>query len=182
MRHQVHKVKKLGRSGGARKALYRDLMISLIDKGSIETTVAKAKSVKPQLERLISMAKKNNLASYRYLIAKLGNNTKFAKKLFSEITPLFKDRTSGFLSIKRTRIRAGDAAELAKISFVVSLPKVKATEDKGDKEKNTDRENKVDLKKKEKAPKPLKALKTEKVNKPKKEKTKKSIKKVTKKP
>ncbi|MBU1104932.1 MAG: 50S ribosomal protein L17 [Patescibacteria group bacterium] len=132
MKHQVKKVKKLGRSGGARKALHRDLMISLIDKGSIETTVAKAKSVRPLLERLVSMAKKNNLASYRYIIAKLGNNTKAAKKLFNEITPLFKDKTSGFLSIKRTRIRAGDAAELAKISFTVQLPKVKPVENKGD--------------------------------------------------
>jgi len=123
MRHRVKKVKKLGRPLGARKALYKGLLISLIDKGEIETTIAKAKGLKPQIERLVCIAKKQGLSSYRILIAILGSS-KIAAKLVREIAPKFMDRNGGFVRIQRSGIRSGDAAQMARIGWVVNIKKV----------------------------------------------------------
>jgi|GEM_PF-279275 len=126
MRHLVNKVKTLGRPKGARVALYKGLIRSFIEKGSIQTTVAKAKSLRPQIEHLVSIAKKENLASFRYLIGKIGSK-QVAKKLYKEVAPVFKGINGGYVTIKKTGIRVGDGAHLAKLSWSINLEKDKKT-------------------------------------------------------
>jgi len=87
-------------------------------KGKIETTVARAKEIKPLLERLISIAKKNNFSALRLLISRLPDKAA-AEKLFYEIAPKYKERSGGYLRIvKKAKSRKRDGAELAVIELV----------------------------------------------------------------
>lgn len=116
MRHR-RKGKKLNRDVSHRKALYRNLTISLIEHGSIETTLAKAKAARPFVERLVTVAKKGDLASRRRLISSLGGENP-AEKLLSEIGPRFKKRPGGYTRIVKLGPRASDKAEMARIEWV----------------------------------------------------------------
>jgi len=111
---------KFGRERDQREALVKSLAESLIIHGRIETTLPKAKTVVPYVERLITKAKKGDLHNRRQIIADL-QTVSTAHKLVDEIAPKLKGRTSGHLRIERTTNRRGDNAEMAVVSFVDDL-------------------------------------------------------------
>ena len=118
-RHQ-YKGRKLHRERDQREALVKGLADSLIKYESIETTLPKAKEVVPYVEKLITKAKKGDLHARRQVISDL-QTLESAHKLVDELAPKLKGRTSGHLRIERTRLRRGDNAQLARISFVDDL-------------------------------------------------------------
>jgi large subunit ribosomal protein L17 len=119
MRHRVVG-KKLNRDKDHREALLKNLASSLIMNGKIETTLVKAKFVKPFIEKLITKAKVNTFNSLRLLKSRLGNEEAI-RKLVSEVAPTFKERNGGYTRIQRSgKIRKGDNSELAIIEFVSS--------------------------------------------------------------
>jgi large subunit ribosomal protein L17 len=120
MHRHGYQGKKFGRERDQLKALFRSQMIALISHHSIETTLPKAKELRRKLEKLITKAKKGDLASRRLIIAKL-DNIQAAAKLVDEIAPKLANRNSGYLRITRTRLRVGDSAKMAKIAFVDDL-------------------------------------------------------------
>ena len=109
--------RKLGRPTDHRRAMLRAMVTYLLENGQIKTTVTRAKEVAPVAEKMITLAKQNNLASYRQA---LGYITKedVAKKLFDEIGPKYADRNGGYTRIVRIGARRGDAAEMAVIELV----------------------------------------------------------------
>ena len=110
----------LHRDRDQRRALLKGLANSLIEHGSIETTLPKAKELRPYVEKLVTKAKKGDLHNRRLIIADV-TTVAAAHKLVDEIAPQLKGRTSGYLRIKRTTARVGDNAQLARISFVDEL-------------------------------------------------------------
>ena len=120
MHRHGYKGRKFGRERDQRRALLKGLASSLIEYGSIETTLPKAKETSRYIEKLITKAKKGDLASRRQVIAKVSTQA-VAFKLFDEIAPQLTGRTSGHVRVKRTRLRVGDGAQLATISFVDEL-------------------------------------------------------------
>jgi large subunit ribosomal protein L17 len=130
MRHQ-RKTVKLGRTQGHRNALLANLAVSLIEHGRIKTTVAKAKAVRPLVEKLVTKAKKATLHSRRMALADLRHNEGAVKKLFSEIGPLNAERKGGYTRIVKLGARRSDAAEMALIEWVdmpaAAAPEPKAT-------------------------------------------------------
>lgn len=125
MHRHGYKGRKLHRDDGQRTALLRGLAISLIEHGSIETTLPKAKEVLPFLETLITKAKKGGLHNRRQVISAL-DNISASNQLVDELAPQLTGRTSGHLRITRTRLRVGDNAQLASISFVDTLTRGQA--------------------------------------------------------
>jgi large subunit ribosomal protein L17 len=118
MRHRV-KTKSFHRPKEQREALFVNLACALIEHGRIETTLPKAKALRPFVEKLVTLAKKQNVASRRLLNARLRNNTKAATKLFKEIAPLMAERNGGYTRIyKLDKRRRGDDAQMAIIEFV----------------------------------------------------------------
>ncbi|WP_029520158.1 50S ribosomal protein L17 [Persephonella sp. IF05-L8] len=118
MRHRV-KTKSFHRKKEHREALFVNLAIALIEHGRIETTLPKAKALRPFVEKLVTLAKKETVHARRLLNSRLRNNTKAATKLFKEIAPLFKERNGGYTRIyKLDKRRRGDDAEMAIIEFV----------------------------------------------------------------
>lgn len=115
MRHRV-KGKKFNRNAGSRKALLQGLIVSLFNEESIETSLAKAKYMRPEAEKMITMARRGNLASRRILISRLQNRG-VVSKLIDDIGVRFKGRPGGYTRIQRTRVRKGDVTEMAKISL-----------------------------------------------------------------
>ena len=111
------KHRKLGRTSDQRKAMLRAMVTYLLENGQIKTTLTRAKEVAPVAEKMITLAKTNNLASYR---AALGYITKedVANKLFKEIGPKYADRNGGYTRIVKIGPRRGDAAEMAIIELV----------------------------------------------------------------
>ena len=118
MRHRV-KTKSFHRPKEHREALFVNLAVSLIENGKIETTLPKAKALRPFVEKLVTIAKKETIHARRLLNSKLRNNTKAATKLFKEIAPLLKERNGGYTRIyKLDKRRRGDDAQMAIIEFV----------------------------------------------------------------
>jgi large subunit ribosomal protein L17 len=128
MRHRV-KTKKFDRHAESRKALMEQLAVGFFKSNAIETTLEKAKFVKPFIERMITKSKKNDLTTRRYLIQKL-QNKEIVNKLLETVGPAFLERNGGYTRIQRTTIRKGDAAQLAKLSFVVDVNPAPAKETK----------------------------------------------------
>ncbi|MGP1560625.1 MAG: 50S ribosomal protein L17 [Helicobacteraceae bacterium] len=116
MRHRLAH-RKLGRTSAHRKALLNNMSIALIKYEKIETTLAKAKELKSFFEKLLTKALVGDFNSHRYVFAKLQDKAA-TKKLIGEIAPKYKDRKGGYLSIKKTSIRRGDASMLAVLEFV----------------------------------------------------------------
>ena len=128
MKNSHIKAKKFGREKDQRQALILGLTDSLLFNESIETTLPKAKVLKSHTEKLITKAKKNDL-HHRRLVMK-GTATKdAANKLVDEIAPKLTSRNSGYLRIERTKLRRGDGAQLAKVTFIDDLSQTPA-EDK----------------------------------------------------
>jgi len=117
MRHH-DKNRKFGRETKTRRALMRSLAHNLILEGKIITTEAKAKSLRPYVERMVTHAKTDTVANRRLITARLGNDAQATTKLFTDIGPRYKERAGGYLRIVRVGQRAGDGAIQAFIGFV----------------------------------------------------------------
>ena len=112
------KARTFGRPTNQRRALMRSLARSLVLEERISTTEAKAKTLRPFIERLVPYAKKNTLASRRLTKARLGDD-EAVKKLFESIGPRYAERAGGYTRVvKRTVRGANDARKLAYIAFV----------------------------------------------------------------
>jgi len=122
---------KLGRNPSHRKSLLRNLTGSLIEKNRIETTLAKAKAMRPIVEKMITLGKSGNLADKRRAFSYLYSR-KTTHLLFNEVAPRFMDRKGGYTRIIKTDFRKGDGAEMAIIEFVDNNfePKNKKNKDK----------------------------------------------------
>lgn len=109
--------RKLNRETSHREALLRNLAISLVEHGTIKTTVPKAKELRRFVEPLITKSKVNTLATRRYLIAKLRSKDTI-NKLLDEIGPKNVDRPGGYTRVLKCGFRATDAAPMAYIQLV----------------------------------------------------------------
>ena len=111
------KHRKLGRTSDQRRAMLRAMVTYLLEYGQIKTTITRAKEVAPLAEKMITLAKQNDLAAYRQA---LGFITKedVAKKLFQELGPKYAGRNGGYTRVVRIGPRRGDAAEMAIIQLV----------------------------------------------------------------
>lgn len=120
MHRHGYKGRKLGRQRDQRRALLKGLATSLVMEESIETTLPKAKELVRYIEKLITKAKKSNLANRRAVIAGLSTQVA-AVKLVDQIAPQLTGRTSGHVRVERTRLRVGDGAQMAIVEFVDEL-------------------------------------------------------------
>ena len=109
--------RQLRRTSEQKLALMRSLASSLIERGSIETTEAKAKELRPYVEKLITKAKTGTLHSRR-LAGRQIHKREVADKLFADIGPMFATRQGGYTRILKTGHRKGDGAEMARIELI----------------------------------------------------------------
>ena len=109
--------RKLGRPTDHRIAMLRGMVTLLLEKGSVQTTLARAKEVRSIAEKMITLGKKNTLASRRAALAYITKED-VVKKLFDEIAPNYADRTGGYTQVYKLGPRRGDAAEMALIKLV----------------------------------------------------------------
>lgn len=117
MRHH-NANRKFGRSKNQRHALMKGLVASLVLTESIQTTEAKAKELRPKIEKMVTRAKKPTLANRRVLLAGLYNNEKTVKKLIEAIAPRYLERPGGYTRITKLVARKGDASPMAVIEFI----------------------------------------------------------------
>jgi len=132
MRHKVAGW-KLGRNTSHRRALLRNLVTSLIIEERIETTLPKAKALRPHVEKMITLGKRGDLAARRQAAAYLMTR-EAVSKLFDTVAPRFGDREGGYLRIVRTGWQKGDGADKA---FVELLGSEKLQEEKRQKRAET---------------------------------------------
>ena len=109
---------KLSRSPSHRKALFMNLCREVIDHERIQTTEAKAKAVKPELERLITLAKKGDNHSRRKAMSRLGQDKFVVYKLFEEIAPRYAEREGGYTRILKLGPRKSDSTEMVFLELV----------------------------------------------------------------
>ncbi len=108
---------RLGGSAAHQKAMLNNLSRELITHGRIETTLTKAKTLRPHVEKMITKAKKGELAQRRQVLGQLRDRDVVAY-LFEEVAPVFADRDGGYTRILKTRVRKGDATQMAIIELV----------------------------------------------------------------
>ena len=108
--------RRLGRDSSHRKAMFRNMAVSLIEHESISTTLHKAKELRRTLEPLITLAKEDNVSKRRMAFNKIRDKAAVGK-LFNEIGPRFKDRPGGYLRILKKGSRPGDSAPMALIQL-----------------------------------------------------------------
>ncbi len=116
MRHKMGG-RKLQRKTGHRNALFRNMAAALIKHEQIVTTVAKAKELRPYVEKLVTLAKRGGLSNRRLAHARLLDETQL-KKLFDVLAERYSDRDGGYTRVIKAGIRASDAAPMAVIEFV----------------------------------------------------------------
>ncbi|ABF52285.1 50S ribosomal protein L17 [Sphingopyxis alaskensis] len=109
--------RKLQRTSAHRTAMFRNMSASLIKHEQITTTVAKAKELRPYVEKLVTLAKRGGLANRRLAMSRLMDEAQLAK-LFDVLAARYKDRNGGYTRIIKAGIRASDAAPIAIIEFV----------------------------------------------------------------
>lgn len=109
--------RKLGRPTDHRMAMLRAMVTYLFESGKIETTVTRAKEVRPIAEKMITLAKNPTLANKRQLLSFITKEA-VVYKLINEITPKYMERNGGYTRIIRTGMRRGDAAEMAIIELI----------------------------------------------------------------
>jgi len=124
MRHRKS-TKKLGRNTSHRRALLRNLVTSLILEERIETTPAKAKAMRPHVEKMITLGKRGDLAARRLALGYLMTRES-VDRLFDTVAPRFGDRNGGYLRIIRKGWRAGDGAETCFIELIGSEKVIEA--------------------------------------------------------
>ena len=130
MAHQIYG-RHLGRTKDARRALFRNLVGQLIARGRVKTTIAKAKAIKPFIDKLVTKAKRASLASRREIVASLPKEA--GLRLVDTIVPQFKNRTSGFSRIVRLGERRGDNAELVLLEWTEKIVAVVPVEPRSNK-------------------------------------------------
>src|SRR3954469_15979340 len=116
MRHGMVN-RKLGRTSAHRNALFRNQLASLIDKERIITTLPKAKELRPQIERLVTLGRTDNVHNRRQ-VARVIADDSLVVKLFETISPRFANTPGGYTRIIKLGARRGDAAEMAILEFV----------------------------------------------------------------
>ena len=109
--------RKLGRTTDHRKAMLRAMVTFLLENGKIETTVTRAKEVRAMAEKMITIAKANDLHSKRQVYSYITKET-VAKKVMDEIAPKYADRNGGYTRIVKIGPRRGDAAEMCVIEII----------------------------------------------------------------
>ena len=109
--------RKLGRVSAHRSAMLRGMVTYLLEKGSIETTVTRAKEVRSMTEKMITLGKEDTLHNKRQALAYITKED-VVKKLFDEISPKYKDVNGGYCRIIKTGPRRGDAAEMCIIELI----------------------------------------------------------------
>ena len=109
--------RKLGRPTAHRNAMLRGMVTYLIENGSIETTLTRAKEVRSIAEKMITLGKKNTLATRRQALSYITKED-VVKKLFDEVAPAYADRNGGYTQIYKLGPRRGDAAEMALIKLI----------------------------------------------------------------
>jgi large subunit ribosomal protein L17 len=134
---------KLGRNTSHRRALLRSLVTSVIERDRVETTVAKAKAVRPHVEKMITLGKKGDLHSRRQALSFLQTDDAVTR-LFETVAPRYGDRQGGYLRIVRTGFRKGDGGETA---FIELLGAEKELEEKAQKRAEVKAKKRADLEK-----------------------------------
>ncbi|MEG0320624.1 MAG: 50S ribosomal protein L17 [Oscillospiraceae bacterium] len=109
--------RKLGRTTDQRMAMLRAMTTYLLENGTIKTTFTRAQEVAPLAEKMITLAKKGDMASYRHALAFITKED-VAHKLFNELAPKYMSREGGYTRIVRTGPRRGDAAEMSILELV----------------------------------------------------------------
>jgi len=109
--------RKLGRPTAQRRAMLRQMVTDFLDKGKMETTVTRCKEIAPLAEKMITLGKKNTLASRRRALSYMTRED-VVTKLFSETAPKYAQRNGGYTRITRTGPRRGDAAEMGLLELV----------------------------------------------------------------
>lgn len=109
--------RKFGRKASTRRALLRSLAVALIQDEKITTTEAKAKELRPYIEKLVTPGRTQSLAARRLIQSRIGSENA-SKKLIQEIAPRYTDRPGGYTRITKLPARSGDAARMAVIEFV----------------------------------------------------------------
>jgi len=109
--------RKLGKTTAQRKAMLRQQVTDLLEKGRVETTITRAKEMRSIAEKMITLGKKNTLASRRDAMSFITKED-VVTKVFAEIAPGYADRNGGYTRITRLGPRRGDAAEMAVIELV----------------------------------------------------------------
>jgi large subunit ribosomal protein L17 len=122
MRHGMAN-RKLGRTSSHRNALFRNQLASLIDKERIITTLPKAKELRPQIERLITLGKSDSVHNRRQ-VERVVPDDHLIAKLFDTLGPRFTERPGGYTRIIKLGSRRGDAAEMAILEFIGYEPKI----------------------------------------------------------
>ena len=117
MRHRKDR-RKLSRDAAHRKALFMNLAREVIDHERIKTTEAKAKAVKPEVEKLITLAKRGDQHARRQAMARLGQDKFIVYKLFEELAPRYADRNGGYTRILKLGPRRSDATEMVYLELV----------------------------------------------------------------
>jgi large subunit ribosomal protein L17 len=117
MRHQKTR-HKLSRSSAHRRALLMNLSREVIDHERIQTTEAKAKAVKPELEKLITLAKRGDLHARRRALSSLGHDKGVVYKLFEELAPRYEERPGGYTRILKLGPRRSDSTEMVYLELV----------------------------------------------------------------
>lgn len=117
MRHH-NKNKKFGREKNVRTGLMRSLVRALVLEERIETTEAKAKALRPRVEKLITKSKSDSVATKRLLAVRLGGQSEVVTKLVGDLGPRYKDRDGGYTRITKLGQRPSDAAPMAVIELV----------------------------------------------------------------
>ena len=120
--------RKLGRTSDHRKAMLRGMVTYLLENGSIETTLTRAKEVRALTEKMITIGKKNTLAARREALEFITTKEVVAK-LFNVIAPSYEDRNGGYTVIYKLGPRRGDGAEMAVIKLVTEETKTEAAEE-----------------------------------------------------
>lgn len=112
--------RKLSRSSKSRRGLFRSLVRAIVINGEIKTTYAKAKFLLPEFEKLINVAKKNDIAGRRRIYATLANDREITDKIF-EIAKSFTGRSGGYIKTVNLPARRGDAARIVKLSWTEKI-------------------------------------------------------------
>ena len=110
--------RKLGRKSAPRKALYANLIVSVLRYEQIKTTEARAKEVRGMVERIITLAKGGTLAERRRIVSELPDEPLVIEKLYDEIVPRYGDRNSGYTRVVKIGPRAGDNAPMVQLELV----------------------------------------------------------------
>ena len=130
--------RKLGRPTAHRKAMMRGMVTLLLENGQVETTLTRAKEVRSMAEKMITLGKKNTLASRRAALAYITKEA-VVTKVFVELAPLYAERNGGYTQIFKLGPRRGDGAEMAIVKLIDYVkPEAKKADKKDKKEKKVE--------------------------------------------